>query len=98
MAIAIGRAGCPADDLVAQISGCPRACWDVADYGSCPSTPDSACLCNEPAFVESIATCVETTCTTEEIEDYQQIADQICATANVVLIRRFATNGVDGEM
>ncbi|KAH9934190.1 uncharacterized protein B0H18DRAFT_979877 [Fomitopsis serialis] len=59
---------------------CASACWDVAVYGACDSAnPDANCLCNEPIFAESVASCIENTCSTGDIIAYARIADDICA-------------------
>jgi len=70
------------------IATCPQSCWDAADYGSCNSDSDASCLCNEPAFVESVSACVEGSCSASDVAEYQQLADEICTTADVRLTRR----------
>jgi len=59
---------------------CPRACWDIAEYGRCNSRlgSDAGCLCNEPVFAESVASCIESTCSRNDAAaaDYEQLADE----------------------
>ncbi|KZT64442.1 hypothetical protein DAEQUDRAFT_741262 [Daedalea quercina L-15889] len=69
------------NDIRENIAACPQSCWDTADYGNCSVESDASCLCNEPAFVHSLYNCIETTCGDSEIAAYQEISDQLCATA-----------------
>lgn len=68
--------------LIVACVECPQSCWNAADYGDCSVESNASCLCNEPAFVESLYDCIESTCDNSDIAEYQDLADQLCVLWN----------------
>ncbi|KAI0718654.1 hypothetical protein C8Q72DRAFT_789037 [Fomitopsis betulina] len=63
---------------------CAESCIGSATVGSC-SASDEQCLCSSSAFVDSVESCIEKSCSAGDIQSSLQAAEAVCAQAGVTL-------------
>ncbi|KAL5478523.1 hypothetical protein ACEPAI_2707 [Sanghuangporus weigelae] len=63
---------------------CALTCIANADLGGCSAT-DNNCLCNNPQFVSSTASCIESSCTGDDLNNAIGFAQQTCEAVGVTL-------------
>ncbi|TRM67217.1 hypothetical protein BD626DRAFT_566240 [Schizophyllum amplum] len=68
----------------ANIPDCLLTCIATASTEGCDST-DTACLCASQTFISSTTQCVQSTCSSEDVETSLADAEAICADAGVSL-------------
>ncbi|KIM82725.1 hypothetical protein PILCRDRAFT_820022 [Piloderma croceum F 1598] len=64
---------------------CAIPCLQNADLGSC-SAQDNVCLCNNQAFINSTTTCIENSCSPDDLASAEAEADAICESVGVTLV------------
>ncbi|KAL4076849.1 hypothetical protein V8B97DRAFT_1509872 [Scleroderma yunnanense] len=66
--------------LVARqtLPSCAASCIANANTGGCAPTDDS-CLCSNQAFVSAVVSCVESSCSGNDLVEAEQYAQAICA-------------------
>jgi len=67
-----------------QFPNCADACLTNADTGACPSGDDT-CLCNNAAFVNSVTSCISSSCTGSDLTTADADARQLCEAVGVTL-------------
>ncbi|PAV18153.1 hypothetical protein PNOK_0663900 [Pyrrhoderma noxium] len=79
-------AGAASASLVSRqdIPTCALTCIASADTGSCSQT-DTSCLCNDQSFVSSTTTCIETSCSSDDVAAAEAFAQQTCESVGVTL-------------
>ncbi|KAF8898077.1 hypothetical protein CPB85DRAFT_191366 [Mucidula mucida] len=60
-----------------DLPDCAMTCIQSADSSGCSST-DQTCLCKSSAFVQSSATCLQSTCSADELNTAVQVAEALC--------------------
>ncbi|KAL4072177.1 hypothetical protein V8B97DRAFT_1915696 [Scleroderma yunnanense] len=72
--------------LVARqtLPSCAVTCITNANTGGCASTDDS-CLCNNQTFVSTTTSCIESSCSGNDLVEAEQYAQAICAAVGVTL-------------
>ncbi|KAL4072176.1 hypothetical protein J3A83DRAFT_2984478 [Scleroderma citrinum] len=72
--------------LVARqtLPSCAASCIANANTGGCAPTDDS-CLCSNQAFVSAVVSCVESSCSGNDLVEAEQYAQAICAAVGVTL-------------
>ncbi|TFK68139.1 hypothetical protein BDN72DRAFT_769779 [Pluteus cervinus] len=70
--------------LPRQFPDCATACMANADPGSCQVT-DNHCLCEDAAFVNSVTSCITSSCTGADLQTSLDGAQQLCAAVGVTL-------------
>ncbi|KIM54030.1 hypothetical protein SCLCIDRAFT_1222324 [Scleroderma citrinum Foug A] len=66
------------------LPSCATTCITGASLGSCSATDDS-CLCNDQAFISSTTSCIESSCTGNDLVEAEQYAQAICLAVGVTL-------------
>jgi hypothetical protein len=56
---------------------CAIPCLQNADLGSC-DPQDNVCLCNNQSFINSTTTCIENSCSADDLASAEAEADAIC--------------------
>jgi len=64
---------------------CAIPCLQNADLGSC-GAQDNVCLCNNQAFINSTTTCIENSCSADDVASAEAEADAICESVGVTLV------------
>ncbi|OSX58336.1 hypothetical protein POSPLADRAFT_1041416 [Postia placenta MAD-698-R-SB12] len=67
-----------------QFPTCADSCLANADFGDCNESDDS-CLCRNSAFVNSVTSCIQTSCTGSDIATADEDAQQLCLAVGVTL-------------
>ncbi|EMD36956.1 hypothetical protein CERSUDRAFT_83981 [Gelatoporia subvermispora B] len=67
-----------------QFPDCAENCLVDADFGSCSQT-DDVCLCNSSAFVNSVTSCITSSCTGSDLTTAEGEAVGLCAAVGVNL-------------
>ncbi|EMD36955.1 hypothetical protein CERSUDRAFT_95223 [Gelatoporia subvermispora B] len=57
---------------------CAEDCLVNADFGGCAQT-DDVCLCNSPAFIDSLNACIDAACTGGDLTIAEQEVEGLCA-------------------
>lgn len=70
--------------LTALPLDCAEPCLADADTGDCNSADDT-CLCNDSAFVNSVTSCIASSCTGSDLATADSDASQLCAAVVSVL-------------
>ncbi|KAL5497784.1 hypothetical protein ACEPAH_2715 [Sanghuangporus vaninii] len=63
---------------------CALTCIANADLGGCSAT-DNNCLCNNQQFVSSTASCIQSSCSGDDLQNAIAFAQQTCETVGVTL-------------
>ncbi|KAH9947877.1 hypothetical protein B0H21DRAFT_736774 [Amylocystis lapponica] len=75
-----------------SLPSCADPCIENADLGSC-SASDDTCLCNSSAFVNSVTSCITSSCTGSDLAEAEQAAVALCAAVGVTLSSPASTSG-----
>ncbi|KAI0752869.1 hypothetical protein C8Q80DRAFT_481356 [Daedaleopsis nitida] len=67
-----------------QFPACSTDCLTNADFGSCDPL-DDGCLCNDPGFVNSVTSCIQTACQGSDLTNAEGAAQALCAAVGVTL-------------
>ena len=67
-----------------SIPSCATTCIANADLGGCQMGDDS-CLCHNEAFINSTTTCIQSTCTGQDLQTAEYDAQQLCLAVDVTL-------------
>ncbi|KAK0205579.1 hypothetical protein DFS33DRAFT_1329449 [Desarmillaria ectypa] len=69
-----------------QLPSCAVECTTGSNikYGNC-STSDNTCLCKNNDFVTSVETCINKSCTGNDLQTALSVAQALCAAAGVTL-------------
>ncbi|KIO20057.1 hypothetical protein M407DRAFT_30288 [Tulasnella calospora MUT 4182] len=78
-ATAIGKETCKnaGVDLDNPIPECGKSCFQAAPPGDC-STEDGACLCNNRDYITSIHTCLQGSCTGQDLQAAVLVGKATC--------------------
>ncbi|EPS96363.1 hypothetical protein FOMPIDRAFT_1032411 [Fomitopsis schrenkii] len=78
--------------LKRQFPSCASSCLVNADFGNCNSTDDT-CLCNSSTFVNSVTSCIESSCSGNDLETAEADAQQLCLAVGVTLTNSASATG-----
>ncbi|GBE83495.1 hypothetical protein BKA93DRAFT_821791 [Sparassis latifolia] len=67
-----------------QFPSCATPCLANANFGSCNESDDT-CLCNSSQFVDSVTTCIMSSCNGSDLTTAEQDAQQLCLAVGVTL-------------
>ncbi|TFY57793.1 hypothetical protein EVJ58_g6814 [Rhodofomes roseus] len=67
-----------------QFPNCAESCLANANFGSCSSSDDT-CLCNSSVFVNSVTSCIQSSCTGSDLTTAESDAQQLCLAVGVTL-------------
>ncbi|KAL1742653.1 hypothetical protein HDZ31DRAFT_75357 [Schizophyllum fasciatum] len=67
-----------------NLPDCYFTCASAGDMGDCSST-DNTCLCKNEAFISSVTSCLQKTCSSDEVETANAGAQEICKSVGVTL-------------
>ncbi|KAI0922635.1 hypothetical protein AcV5_009556 [Taiwanofungus camphoratus] len=67
-----------------QFPNCAESCLVNANLGGCNSSDDS-CLCNNSAFVDSVTSCIQSSCSGSDLTNAESGARQLCEAVGVTL-------------
>ncbi|KAI9800953.1 MAG: hypothetical protein M1833_003090 [Piccolia ochrophora] len=76
--------GAVAQGSLADVPDCVQTCA-LQGLGDSGCSLDPACLCSKPEVVAQIATCLESTCSAEDVEVAKSAAQSLCGSAGVEL-------------
>ncbi|OCH90486.1 hypothetical protein OBBRIDRAFT_834981 [Obba rivulosa] len=65
-----------------QFPDCAENCLVDADFGSCSQT-DDVCLCNSASFVNSVTSCITSSCSGSDLTTAESEAVGLCAAVGV---------------
>ncbi|EIW79793.1 hypothetical protein CONPUDRAFT_26321, partial [Coniophora puteana RWD-64-598 SS2] len=60
-----------------NLPACATNCLASADMGDCQEGDDT-CLCNNQAFINSTTSCIQSTCTGQDLQTAEYDAQQLC--------------------
>ncbi|KAL5520867.1 hypothetical protein ACEPAF_2870 [Sanghuangporus sanghuang] len=63
---------------------CALTCIADADLGDCSAT-DNACLCNNQQFVSSTSSCIQSSCSGDDLQNAIEFAQETCESVGVTL-------------
>ncbi|KAL1714344.1 hypothetical protein EV715DRAFT_257538 [Schizophyllum commune] len=67
-----------------NLPDCYFTCAAAGDMGDCSST-DNTCLCKNQSFIDSVTSCLQKTCSSDEVETANAGAQEICKSVGVTL-------------
>ncbi|CAE7148314.1 unnamed protein product [Rhizoctonia solani] len=73
-----------------QYPECAMTCAQSADYDGCSIT-DNTCMCKSQKFVNSMSSCLDTTCKGDDLTKSKEISNALCVAAGVPLTSTAST-------
>ncbi|KZT64997.1 hypothetical protein DAEQUDRAFT_731978 [Daedalea quercina L-15889] len=70
--------------LKRQFPSCASTCLEDADFDGCDESDDT-CLCKSSVFVNSVTSCIESSCTGSDLTTAEEDAQQLCLAVGVTL-------------
>ncbi|KAH9934186.1 uncharacterized protein B0H18DRAFT_979865 [Fomitopsis serialis] len=67
-----------------QFPSCAESCLADANFDGCNSSDDT-CLCKSSAFVNSVTSCIQSSCTGNDLTTAESDAQQLCLAVGVTL-------------
>ncbi|KAI6115318.1 hypothetical protein EDD16DRAFT_1594859 [Pisolithus croceorrhizus] len=67
-----------------SLPSCANPCITNANLGGCSATDDT-CLCESQTFINSTTTCIESSCTGNDLQEAEQYAQSLCLAVGVTL-------------
>ncbi|KAI6112382.1 hypothetical protein EDD17DRAFT_1595822 [Pisolithus thermaeus] len=67
-----------------SLPSCANPCITNANLGGCSATDDT-CLCENQTFINSTTTCIESSCTGNDLQEAEQYAQSLCLAVGVTL-------------
>ncbi|CAE6537789.1 hypothetical protein RSOLAG22IIIB_05964 [Rhizoctonia solani] len=67
-----------------QYPSCAMTCAQSADYDGCSPT-NNTCMCKSQKFVDSMTSCLDKTCSGDDLAKSKEISNAICVAAGVTL-------------
>ncbi|KAI0725952.1 hypothetical protein C8Q72DRAFT_561698 [Fomitopsis betulina] len=75
-----------------QFPNCASSCLVDADFDGCNSSDDT-CLCNSSTFVNSVTSCIESSCSGNDLATAESDAQQLCLAVGVTLATSASATG-----
>ncbi|KIJ64734.1 hypothetical protein HYDPIDRAFT_28101 [Hydnomerulius pinastri MD-312] len=79
-----------------SLPNCAAPCLANADFGGC-AQDDDTCLCNNQAFISSTTSCIQSSCTGNDLATAESFAQQLCLAVGVTLSAGTTTPSATGS-